>query len=107
VELTSALPRFIPGAFAALLCRQLVVLERFTEVLDRMPSAERVHAGAELAEADFAAAYRRPVVSQLDQLDLFGVTVSDSVRGYPLSTAYIPLSASGGGVSARVSAAFW
>jgi hypothetical protein len=95
VELTTTLPRFVPGAFAEVLRRETVILQRFAEVLDRMPSAEQVRAGAARAEADFAAAYRRQVVSQLDRLDLFGVTVSESVRGYPLSTAYVPLSVSG------------
>lgn len=94
VELTTTLPRFVPGAFAEVLRRQSVILERFADVLDRMPSAEQVRVGAMRAEADFTAAYRRQVVSQLDRLELFGVTVSDSVRGYPLSAAYIPLSVS-------------
>jgi hypothetical protein len=95
VELTSMLPRFIPGAFSEVLRRQSLILQRFGEVLDRMPSAEQTRAGAQRSDADFAAAYRRQVVSQLDRLELYGVTLSDSVRGYPLSTAYIPLSVSG------------
>ncbi len=94
VELTSTLPRFVPGAFAEVLRRQSLILRRFSEVLDRMPSSEQVRAATRSAEADFTAAYRRQVVSQLDRLELFGVTLSDSVRGYPLSTAYIPLSIS-------------
>jgi hypothetical protein len=94
VELTSTLPRFSTGVFTEILRRQTAILERVTEVLDRMPAAGAAAAGAEQAEADFAAAYRRQVVSQLDRLELFGVTVSDSVRGYPLSTAYISLAVS-------------
>lgn len=94
VELTSTLPRFVPGAFGEVLRRQSLILQRFNEVLERMPSTEQVRASAQRAEADFAAAYRRQVISQLDRLELFGVTISDSVRGYPLSTAYIPLSVS-------------
>ena len=94
VELTSTLPRFIPGAFAEVLRRESLILQRFSEVLERMPSAEQVQAGVQRAAVDFTAAYRRQVVSQLDRLELFGVTISDSVRGYPLSTAYIPLSVS-------------
>lgn len=92
VELTSTLPRFIPGAFAEVLRRQSLILQRFSEVLEQMPSADQVWVGVQRAETDFTAAYRRQVVSQLDRLELFGVTISDSVRGYPLSTAYIPLS---------------
>ena len=98
VELTTTLPRFVPGAFAEVLRRETVILQRFAEVLDRMPSADQAQAGAARAEADFAAAYRRQVVSQLDHLELFGVTVLESVRGYPLSTAYVPLSVNGDGL---------
>jgi polynucleotide 5'-kinase involved in rRNA processing len=71
--------------------RQSVILQRVNEVLDRMPSPDAVRAGAARAEQDFAAAYRRQVVNRLDRLELFGVTVSESIRGYPLSTAYISL----------------
>jgi hypothetical protein len=92
VELTSTLPRFSVGAFAEILRRESVILQRVNEVLDRMPSPDAVRAGAARAEEDFAAAYRRQVVNRLDRLELFGVTVSESVRGYPLSTAYVSLS---------------
>ncbi|MBV9448814.1 MAG: NACHT domain-containing protein [Streptosporangiaceae bacterium] len=93
VELTTTLPRFSAGAFAEILRRQSVIIQRVTEVLDRMPSSD--------AEADFAANYRRQVINQLDRLELFGVTVSESVRGYPLSTAYISLGVTSGGLRAR------
>jgi len=91
VELTSTLPRFNAGAFGEVLRRQSVIIQQVAEVLDRMPQSVTPAPGAGQAEADFSAAYRRQVVSQLDRLELFGTTVSDSVRGYPLSTAYIPL----------------
>lgn len=94
VELTSTLPGFTAGAFAEILRRDSLIVRQFAEVLDRMPDPEAVRAGAAQAEADFAAAYRRQVVNRLDRLELFGVTVSESVRGYPLSTAYISLAVS-------------
>lgn len=92
VELTSTLPRFSLGAFGEILRRQSVILRRFTELLDRMPSAEQERIDATDADTAFTAAYRRQVVSQLDRLELFGITLSESIRGYPLSTAYISLS---------------
>jgi hypothetical protein len=95
VELTTTLPRFVPGAFAEVLRRETTILQRCAEILDRMPTTEKANADVTREEADFTAAYRRQVVSQLDRLELFGVTVSESVRGYPLSTAYIPLSVNG------------
>jgi NACHT domain len=94
VELTSTLPGFTAGAFAEILRRDSLIVRQFAEVLDRMPGPETVRAGAAQAEADFAAAYRRQVVNRLDRLELFGVTVSESVRGYPLSTAYLSLAVS-------------
>lgn len=95
VELTTTLPGFNAGAFAEVLRRDSLIVRQFAEVLDRLPDPEAVRAGAARAEADFAAAYRRQVVNRLDRLELFGVTVSESVRGYPLSTAYISLAVSG------------
>ena len=91
VELTSTLPGFTAGAFAEVLRRDSLIVRQFAEVLDRMPDPEAVRAGAARAEADFTAAYLRQVVNRLDRLELFGVTVSDAVRSYPLSTAYISL----------------
>ena len=102
VELTSTLPRFSAGAFAEILRRQSVILQRATEVLERMPSPEEIQTGQTRAEADFAAAYRRQVVSQLDRLELFGVTVSEAIRGYPLSAAYISLAVASENLAARV-----
>ena len=93
VELTSTLPRFSAGAFGEILRRQTLILQRVTR-MDRMPSTDALPASTQQTEADFAATYRRQVVSQLDRLELFGVTVSDSVRGYPLSAAYISLAVS-------------
>lgn len=94
VELTSLLPGFTAGAFAEILRRDTLIVRQFAEVLDRMPDPEAVRADAARADADFAAAYRRQVVNRLDRLELFGVTVSEAVRGYPLSTAYISLAVS-------------
>lgn len=95
VELASTLPGFTAGAFAEVLRRESMIVRQFAEVLDRLPDPEVVRAGVAQAEADFTAAYRRQVVNRLDRLELFGVTVSESVRGYPLSTAYISLAVSG------------
>ena len=94
VELTSTLPGFTAGAFAEVLRRDSLIVRQFAQVLDRMPDPEAVRAGAARAEADFTATYRRQVVNRLDRLELFGVTVSESVRSYPLSTAYISLTVS-------------
>jgi hypothetical protein len=106
VELTSMLPGFTAGAFAEILRRDSLIVRQFADVLDRMPAPEAVRADAARAEADFAAAYRRQVVNRLDRLELFGVTVSESVRGYPLSTAYISLAVSSDSDGLRGDAGF-
>ena len=101
VELTSTLPRFSVGGFAEILRRESVILQRMNEVLDRCLPPMRCGRCALRAEEDFAAAYRRQVVNRLDRLELFGVTVSESVRGYPLSTAYISLAVASESLLAR------
>ena len=100
VELTSTLPRFNAGGFSEILRRESLILQRVNDVLERMPSPEKVRDGVAKEAADFTAAYRRQVVSQLDRLELFGVSVSESIRGYPLSTAYISLCVSSNSLKA-------
>lgn len=72
--------------FAGILRRDSLSVRQFAEVLGRMPDPEAVRIGVARAEADFAAVYWRQVVNRLDRLELFGLTVSESGRGYSLST---------------------
>ena len=89
LEVSTTLPRFVPGVLTELLRRLTVVEEAVTRVLERIPGREAMG-----GDEGFAADYRRQVVKQLDRMELFGATVSDANRGYPLSVAYISLNVS-------------
>jgi hypothetical protein len=94
VEVVTTLPRFGVGALTELLRRETLILSTLSRVLDRLPERRGAN--------DFTVDYRRVVANKLDRLELFGVTIADANRRYPLSIAYIDLSiihrgGSGGG----------
>ncbi|MGW8635247.1 NACHT domain-containing protein [Streptomyces sp. NPDC055793] len=72
-------------------------LKRMTKVAKELHSIrEAVIEDANREEVDFEEKYSEVVVAKLDQLELFGVTLSQpDQRSYPLSTAYISLSVAG------------
>ena len=84
VEVVTTLPRFSSSALTELLRRETAILETLSRVLDRLPERRGID--------DFAADYRRAVANKLDRMELFGVTLADANRRYPLSIAYIDLS---------------
>lgn len=84
VQVTSTLPRFQPGALVEVLRRETEILETVRTVLATLP--ERRHPD------DFAADFRRQVVTALDRMALFGAGLTDATRLYPLSVAYLSLS---------------
>ncbi|MEA5359454.1 NACHT domain-containing protein [Amycolatopsis sp., V23-08] len=84
VQVTSTLPRFQPGALVEILQRETEILETVRSVLAALP--ERRHPD------DFAADFRRQVVTALDRMALFGAGLADATRLYPLSVAYLSLS---------------
>ncbi|MEU8631348.1 NACHT domain-containing protein [Amycolatopsis sp. NPDC048633] len=84
VQVTSTLPRFQPGALVEVLRRETEILETVRNVLAALP--ERRHPD------DFAADFRRQVVTALDRMALFGAGLAEATRLYPLSVAYLSLS---------------
>jgi hypothetical protein len=84
VQVTSTLPRFQPGALREVLRRETEILETVRNVLAALP--ERRHPD------DFAADFRRQVMTTLDRMALFGAGLADATRLYPLSVAYLSLS---------------
>jgi hypothetical protein len=85
VEVVTTLPRFQPGVLTELLRRDTAILETLEGFLTRLPELR----GAD----DFAADYRRQVVNKFDRIQMFGVTLGEGTRRYPLSVAYISLTA--------------
>ncbi|MFC9386157.1 NACHT domain-containing protein [Streptomyces venezuelae] len=69
-------------------------LKRMTKIAKELEKVRKsVIDDATREEIDFEERYAGVIVEKLDQLELFGVTVSDDTqRSYPLSTAYISLS---------------
>ncbi|MGI5165509.1 NACHT domain-containing protein [Spirillospora sp. CA-253888] len=96
IEVTIGLPAFEKGALTQVLRRETEILEGVRELLDRLPGPD-----AGTPDAAFLAAYRRQVTAKLDQMELFGVTASESVRRYPLSVAYISLQVQADGLGVR------
>jgi hypothetical protein len=90
LEINVGLPAFGKGALTEILRRETDILTGIRDLLDRIP---KVDTGD--PDIAFLAAYRRQVATTLDRLELFGVTVSQSVRRYPLSVAYISLNVQG------------
>ena len=86
VEVSNVLPGFEVGVFSVILSRETELLNRITELLNRVVA---LSGGDE--NDRFENAYRQIVAKKLDHLELFGVTISDAIRTYPLSTAYISL----------------
>ncbi|GAA3989601.1 NACHT domain-containing protein [Allokutzneria multivorans] len=91
-EVISTLPSFQNRALRALLDRDTEIIDRLRDILDRMPT--RGHVSSISSANEFELEYRREVARKLDEVELFGVTLSGPSRRYPLSVAYIGLSVS-------------
>lgn len=87
VEMANALPGFEVGVFGVILSRQTEIIRQVDQRFDRLP----MQLGGTGAET-FEPAYLRLIANQLDKVELFGVTLSDHIRHYPLSAAYVSLS---------------
>ncbi|MFC6088755.1 NACHT domain-containing protein [Saccharothrix lopnurensis] len=88
IEVSRALPAFGPSALTEILRRETEIVTEVRKVLDRLPQRR--------ASADFSYDYRQLVAGTLDQVEMFGATLSEASRRYPLSVAYISLTAEGG-----------
>ncbi len=87
IEIVQALPGAGTAALTEILRRERQLIDDLRTVLERLPERRGV--------ADFEHDYRQLVTKRLDQVELFGVTLADSSRRYPLSVAYLTLSVSG------------
>ncbi|WP_066362142.1 NACHT domain-containing protein [Herbidospora mongoliensis] len=85
VQTARALPTFQPGVLTELLRRDTAIIEQLETVLARLPEAPQI---------DFELDYRRQVGLALDHMELFGATLSETSRRYPLRLAYVELTLS-------------
>jgi Leucine-rich repeat (LRR) protein len=89
VQVTLSLPKFHVGALTELLRRDSEIQADLQEILRRLPERSTGK-----GEDSFATDYRRQIINQLDQMELFGATISEASRRYPLSVAFISLNVS-------------
>ncbi|MDQ7907333.1 NACHT domain-containing protein [Phytohabitans sp. ZYX-F-186] len=85
IEAVHALPGAGLAGITELLRRDRQILDDIRAVLERLPERRGLH--------DFERDYRQLVANRLDQVEFFGVTLSESSRRYPLSVAYLSLTA--------------
>lgn len=86
LEIFIALPHFTPLALTEMLRRQNAIERQVAMMLERLPARTSLD-----GDAGFETDYRRQIAKELDFMDLFGATVFERNRGYPLSVAYISL----------------
>lgn len=88
IEIARGLPVFGPDALTEILRRETQIVNGIKDVLARLPQRRR--------GADFSYDYRQLVARTLDHVQMFGATLSDGSRRYPLSVAYLSLTAVSG-----------
>lgn len=86
IEISRGLPTFSVNVLTELLRRDREILDGIREVLERLPQRDR--------GAGFEYDYRQLVARKLDRVEMFGVAQTDASRRYPLSVAYVSLTAS-------------
>lgn len=79
-------PSFRSDGLVEILRRETVLLGRLEQLLDSLPSRREGEG--------FLTDYCRQVAISLDRMEIFGVRSSESSRNYPLTTAYLSLTAS-------------
>ncbi|MEV1119854.1 NACHT domain-containing protein [Actinosynnema sp. NPDC049800] len=87
IEIARELPPFGPSALTEILRRETEVIAGIRDVLARLPQRR--------SSTDFSYDYRQLVARTLDQVEMFGATLSEASRRYPLSVAYLSLTADG------------
>ena len=86
VQIVTTLPAFQPGILTEILKRETEITSLLVDILDRLPERQRGRGTTE-----FEVDYRRQVKNRLDSMEIFGATLSNISRRYPLSVAYISL----------------
>lgn len=87
IEIARRLPPFGPSALTEVLRRETEIVTGIRDVLARLPQRR--------SSTDFSYDYRQLVARTLDQVEMFGATLSEGSRRYPLSVAYIGITADG------------
>jgi hypothetical protein len=92
VDIASQLPNFTERTFAEVLRRQNQLEDIAIRILDEVRRIRAQSNQADEESSRFEVEYRRAVIRNLDELQLFGVDLSTSNRRHRLSVAYVTLS---------------
>ncbi|MEU7883804.1 NACHT N-terminal Helical domain 1-containing protein [Microbispora bryophytorum] len=86
IQVKIALPEYNRQALTEILKRESDITKSLQEMLSRLPERREG-----LGHNDFEVYYRRQVATSLDKMELFGATLTEASRRYPLSVAYLSL----------------
>jgi len=92
IDIASQLPRFNERTFGEMLKRQNVLTDVAEQILEEVRRIREEGKSDDVEASRFEVDYRRAVVRQLDELQLFGVDLSAASRRHRLSVAYVTLS---------------
>jgi Leucine-rich repeat (LRR) protein len=95
-EVALKIPDLQGKALREILRRESDLAKQVQVVLARMPVAKGT---ADTSDSAFELQYRRQLARKLDELQLFGLTSSDTYQRYPLTIAYISLALNTFGMS--------
>ncbi len=102
VRLADKLPDFRTTLGRELLVRQAELASDMHRVLDGVSALRQHAAKEETLERTFETRYRRALVRGLDRMQLFGIRqLNEIANEYPLTVAYVSLSATDGGADSR------
>lgn len=100
VRLAQAMPKLQAAATREHLKREREMLQMLTKVLDQLSAIRSTADAVRTGEnSSFELQYRRSLIARLDRMELFGLRlIGGGAYEYPLSVAYVTLSAVQGGV---------
>ena len=87
IEIARGLPSFSADALTEVLRRETDIMSGIREILARLPQRQAQDAKGVVYD------YRQLVARLLNQIEVFGASVMDTSRRYPLSVAYLSLTA--------------
>ncbi|MDY6992070.1 MAG: NACHT domain-containing protein [Pseudomonadota bacterium] len=91
IDIASELPGFTEETFSEILKRENSILNQANIILEEISRLRESTKNIEAEIAAFENDFRRDVARKLDELQLFGVDVSNTSKRYKLSVAYVSL----------------
>jgi Leucine-rich repeat (LRR) protein len=92
VDIATELPSFNEKTFAKLLDNDDSIIHTVDKILEEVKKMRVGMEDSNSINQEFEEDYRKEVIRKLDELQLFGVDISDASKKYRLETAYVRLS---------------